>query len=747
MLRHLVIVLAGVSVTIYPIPVGPVSPRQSTNAMAIEALSAALLISPKTAYQPAKRCALIQWVTGFSNTAVDTPSSFIGQGSSALAANGIILKAPTPALAGDLDDALSYLQALSEGRHEPDDTALLFRVLERLRTLRSLGPNHFGVFDSVIRSPEDYLLAFAAADRVGLSRQVVQAMTQHPDALAEVLFHEGYASLERESSKTVHQDRYSGVQRRLFPASNAVRQILRNVINNELPDDLPMRNKSKLSRTEKRVEQALYAGFRHAAIPEQEAKTAASTLVRGKAGAIRRLVFWGVVSQEEADVLSDRSVAPSTEFIAAVAHRMAALLEPYRAMDWDDVRAMKILHRLVPHHIFNLLLYDTEAPPSMLLQFVADRPKFDEWVYQAQTLVREIAPRVGGSINAWHIINTNGLDETRPWISLAEPAVASIAPLVGGPAIAWKIITMHGLENIRKWVGDARRTVRQIEEKGISKRFAWSIVFTHGLKGAKRWAEKALSIVDGLAKKVGGNSNAWNFVIRHGLQGVDSWFDEAQATAQWMTLIMGAESYAWKAILSWDVEGALNWLDRAFPIFTEVKSHVHNAGYSWQVLINQRPENAVEWIQKAAAQVAVMAPLVGGKNLAWAIAVNYGHAGAADWVIAAKPVVDRVAPKVGGRRNAWTVALGQGLDDADDWVEAAGSCLQNLSPIVGSDELAWGILIDQGIKGYKTWLGNHQADVALLVEKGVPLVSAWRQILHKTPSRHGLSIEQIEEAA
>ncbi|HLD29009.1 MAG TPA: (d)CMP kinase, partial [bacterium] len=102
------------------------------------------------------------------------------------------------------------------------------RVIGTLR--RRLARGDFAVFEAVVESPEDYLLAFGSGRAIGLSRDFLNDET-FADYLDEIIFHEGYVSLFGEEDYEAHRRIYLGIQRKIFGEENPLKGILREYIN------------------------------------------------------------------------------------------------------------------------------------------------------------------------------------------------------------------------------------------------------------------------------------------------------------------------------------------------------------------------------------------------------------------------------------------------------------------------------------------------------------------------------------
>lgn len=168
---------------------------------------------------------------------------YVGQGQSRLFSGSLIryMNPLSPAQADQIQKALSHLESIH--RDPPststDNDLMLLDDILRIpfwRYLRQSYPTgRVGTFAAIRRSDEDYLLAASSSRGLIISNEVLAELKSSPDLLAELLFHEGWNMLEPESGKRDHQERYRGVQRRLFGEENRLGPRLRAALSMAKP--------------------------------------------------------------------------------------------------------------------------------------------------------------------------------------------------------------------------------------------------------------------------------------------------------------------------------------------------------------------------------------------------------------------------------------------------------------------------------------------------------------------------------
>ncbi|MFH1415804.1 MAG: nucleoside monophosphate kinase, partial [Elusimicrobiota bacterium] len=109
------------------------------------------------------------------------------------------------------------------------------------------------VFDDIVKSDEDYLLAFADKDRIAVSRNFFNGViAEHLD---EILFHEVSELIKQYTyGGDFHRAAYEGKQRKIFDPRNPLKVILRNYINIRLGKEDELLSKRFLGVLASRVD-------------------------------------------------------------------------------------------------------------------------------------------------------------------------------------------------------------------------------------------------------------------------------------------------------------------------------------------------------------------------------------------------------------------------------------------------------------------------------------------------------------
>lgn len=388
------------------------------------------------------------------------PASLIGQGSSALNVDEIGLERPETFEREAIRQGMEYLQSIPE---TDENREILQKTIARLSAFINGDYGSFGVFDAIVRSPEDYLLGFAAPNRLGLSREVLNALRDRPNLLAEYLFHEGYATLVPEVNKFDHQSRYNGVQRQLFGPENELRNVLRSIINQKSPEASTTRKKGgSLSAMDKLFYDLLRQALENTSLPDWAQHAVANGVARMRPGSFQKLLDWRVVSEDIQRALAEKQVSESHlhRFVGSVIQVWSSL----QTWGYQQNEMEFLIARLIPGHIIQKLQLDADLAPGWIPPFVEGRAEFESWIYKAQSIVFVIENIVGGRTNAWYVVHQHGIDHAQEWVEQAKPIVFKIADIVGGPAIAWKIMVAHGIENTEKWVDTGSLVATVLEE-------------------------------------------------------------------------------------------------------------------------------------------------------------------------------------------------------------------------------------------------------------------------------------------
>ncbi|MBI4354926.1 MAG: fructose-bisphosphate aldolase, partial [Candidatus Omnitrophica bacterium] len=161
-----------------------------------------------------------------------TEEGAIGKGSAVAEWNRVQLTRLEPAQVTlarrKFDELVRKVEAAQLTKEEQTQAS---QVLAQLEAFFARGA--IVTFNAIVRGPEDYLLAFADANRLAL----LSAAFNHDlfAYLDELLFHEGYVAAVGEDSYEAHQAVVRGLQRKLFGQENPLQPALRAYITAHLP--------------------------------------------------------------------------------------------------------------------------------------------------------------------------------------------------------------------------------------------------------------------------------------------------------------------------------------------------------------------------------------------------------------------------------------------------------------------------------------------------------------------------------
>jgi len=336
--------------------------------------------------------------------ALDYRFSAVGQGSSLLESDRITLEALSPVERETLLAGMDYLSRLADQAPNSLSAANQMRLKEVIGQLRKFaaGDPHQGIgtFKAIVRSREDYLVAFARPQQIALSHELLDLLRGEPASAARILFHEGDASLLPERDKFDHQERYHTIEREIFGASDDFKNAVGLII------DVPF---EPLGINNKKLEgRAIYFRDEVLTILKEEpallpyADLMADLLSRLPPGMLKQAVHWRVLSptlKEPISIKADLSGHLKYE----LRKDLDAFVERYRQNGYTPEQITVFLRRFVSFDVLSIVQQHARVPRALMLDIVREQDDFITWVYAVQTSLNKAYKQMGGIEKAWRL--------------------------------------------------------------------------------------------------------------------------------------------------------------------------------------------------------------------------------------------------------------------------------------------------------------------------------------------------------
>ncbi|MBI5630058.1 MAG: hypothetical protein HY921_04150 [Elusimicrobia bacterium] len=401
------------------------------------------------------------------------PVSAIGRGSAMLLIPKIELK-PVPAeLEEPLKAAMDHLEYLALDDRSPlsdEDKEPVFLVASRLADMMSSGLPGFGVFPAVVRFSEDFLLGFAAPEKIALAREVLKSLRGRSEVLAQYLFNQGHGSLHPKMGTVERIE----LQRRIFGETYSLRAVLRGVIDLKKEDDSELGQRAGKSVRTDNYTPEFEEAFKSYGIDPDYAAIAAHALARLRPGSLYRIEAWGVLQHDDIKLLYETDYRRiGRDVRLRIAERIRILIRNYETRRFTKPQIEAALERLVPARVLDQMLRDTGLSrahvPSLL-----KHSDFDTWIYNSHSTVLELKAKGFDQRLAWKIVLNHG-PKTSGWMERARPVVERLGKIVPGEDLSWEIANQEGLRDAMAWAESRKQELG--ERRGS--RNAWRGVL-HG---------------------------------------------------------------------------------------------------------------------------------------------------------------------------------------------------------------------------------------------------------------------------
>jgi len=527
--------------------------------------------------------------------------------------------------------------------------------------------------------------------------------------------------------------------------------------------------------------------FREGGIGESNSERLARSLVKMRDGGLEMICLLGLINEKEKQILLSKDLGKLKTLPAAekadFVKRFRELTDSYNDSLAGTQREVFML-RLVPVRILKQLADRYNCSRTTVISAIMKHGDFHIWMKSAYGKVNEIKDMVGGSTNAWHIVLSQGIENTDEWVKKAglkagelrktvkglsgrewfiiiaqglegidawvekgRRKVSGIESIVGGASRAWEIVIAQGLDNVDDWLAMAKVKAASIRDKVGNDSMAWTIVTKHTLSEVDAWVKDAEAIVEKIKDVAGGKNNAWFIVSAQGLDDAEAWVTRAKLKADSIKDETGGYTYAWQIIIGQGIEKVDDWMNRARPKINRIRMDfgIDNST-AWQVVIAQGLDGIDTWLGEAKAKVDSVQKIVNARSIAWKIVIAYGIDKSEDWAKKADKKANEIKDKVGGYRNALFVAINYGLDKADTWVKEAELKADEIEKVLGSRSLAWKVLTVHGLDGLDDWMkqaGSKVEDIAkkaaggrynawlIVISQGLENVDSWMKKAQK----------------